>query len=83
MSEAVSAVFEWTSDALRDPAVTYELIQPNRKPLIASGLVCNADLAPAVLLNFRLLSQQGEGRSSASQQQSYLKDELLLQARAD
>ena len=52
--EPVSAIFEWVSDSLRDPGLTYELILPTRQPLVTSmGRVSDADLLPSVLLNLR------------------------------
>lgn len=52
--EPVTAVFEWVSDCLRDPSLTYELILPTRRPLVTSmGRVSEADLLPSALLNLR------------------------------
>lgn len=50
----MSRIFEWVSDSLRDPARTYELITPARRPLVTSaGTLRQADLLPSSLLNFR------------------------------
>lgn len=50
----VSRIFEWVSDALRQPGRTYELITPARRPLVTSaGNLKQADLLPSSLLNFR------------------------------
>ncbi|DBB14421.1 TPA: hypothetical protein ACH3X3_004718 [Trebouxia sp. C0006] len=57
--EPVTAVFEWVSDCLRDPSLTYELILPTRRPLVTSmGRVSEADLLPSALLNLRFDSPQ-------------------------
>eukprot|EP00878_Enallax_costatus_P018439 GHUV01019411.1.p1 GENE.GHUV01019411.1~~GHUV01019411.1.p1 ORF type:complete len:522 (+),score=195.27 GHUV01019411.1:131-1696(+) len=83
VSEPVTAVFEWVTESLRDPTITYELIKPDRKPLAATGLVNAADLAPAVLLNFRPLTGQQALYSGRTQCSSFLRDSLLAQAQAD
>lgn len=82
-SEPLSSVFTWVTDALACPATTYELVGPDRKPLAAAGSVAAAALAPAVLLNFRPLSQQGQPRDAAGRQLSFLRGELLQLAHAD
>ena len=52
--ESVTAIFEWVSDSLRDPSLTYDLILPSRKPLVTSmGRLSDADLLSSVLLNLR------------------------------
>ncbi|KAA6417747.1 MAG: hypothetical protein FRX49_12333 [Trebouxia sp. A1-2] len=57
--EPVTAVFEWVSDCLRDPSLTYELILPTRRPLVTSmGRVSEADLLPSALLNLRFDTPQ-------------------------
>jgi hypothetical protein len=83
ISEPLASLFTWVTDALSDPATSYELIGPNRKPLAPAGLVAEAQLAPAVLLNFRPLGQQGQPVDAAGRQLSFVKDELLQQAHAD
>ncbi|KAF6259521.1 hypothetical protein COO60DRAFT_1513000 [Scenedesmus sp. NREL 46B-D3] len=82
-SEPLSSLFAWVTDSLTNPATTYELIGPDRKPLTPAGHVAGAQLAPAVLLNFRPLGQQGQPVDAAGRQLSFLKDELLQQAHAD
>lgn len=58
--EPVTAIFEWVSDSLRDPSLTYELILPTRKPLVTStGRVSDADLLPSALLNLRFDTPSG------------------------
>lgn len=76
-SEPLADVFSWVTSALADPGTTYELVAPNRRPLIASGSVGDAQLVPAVVLNFRPLS------SSSTNRGSYLSDELIKCARAE
>ena len=50
----MTAIFEWVSDSLRDPSLTYDLILPTREPLVTSmGRLSDADLLPSVLLNLR------------------------------
>jgi hypothetical protein len=83
VSEPLSSLFAWVTDALADPATTYEMVGPDRKPLAAAGRVADAQLAPAVLLNFRPLSQQGQPVDAAGRQLSFIRGELLQQARAD
>ena len=57
--EPVTAVFEWVSDCLRDPSLTYELILPTRRPLVTSmARVSEADLLPSALLNLRFDTPQ-------------------------
>ncbi|KAL0035323.1 hypothetical protein WJX77_000882 [Trebouxia sp. C0004] len=57
--EPVTTVFEWVSDCLRDPSLTYELILPTRRPLVTSmGRVSEADLLPSALLNLRFDTPQ-------------------------
>lgn len=52
--EPVTAIFDWLTDSLRDPGLTYELMLPTRRPLVASlGRVRDADLMPQALLHFR------------------------------
>ena len=69
--EPVTAVFEWVSDCLRDPSLTYELILPTRRPLVTSmGRVSEADLLPSALLNLRF---------DTPQQMSSLRNTLLQQ----
>lgn len=58
--EPVTAIFEWVSDSLRDPSLTYELILPTRRPLVSSmGRVSDADLLPSALLNLRFDTPSG------------------------
>lgn len=72
-------MFEWVTDALRDPGRTYELITPIRRPLVtANGTVAQADLLPSSLLNFRWLDPHVIGAAS---QLPSLRDELLAQTR--
>ena len=72
--EPVTAIYEWVSDSLRDPGLTYELILPTRKPLVTSmGRVSDADLLPSVLLNLRF------DTTSAHQQMPSLRQSLLQQ----
>eukprot|EP00882_Tetradesmus_deserticola_P031523 GHRQ01035648.1.p1 GENE.GHRQ01035648.1~~GHRQ01035648.1.p1 ORF type:complete len:156 (+),score=26.63 GHRQ01035648.1:129-596(+) len=82
-SEPLSSIFMWLTDSLTDPATTYELIGPDRRPLPSAGRVAQAQLAPAALLNFRLLGQQRRPVDAAGRQRSFLKDELLQRAYAD
>lgn len=74
VGEPLTAVFEWTTDALRH-CCCYELILPDRRPLPATGTVGAAGLAPSMLLNFFAL----DGGSA----RPFLSDRLLQQARAD
>lgn len=54
-------MFSWVSDCLRDPGCTYELVLPSRKPLLAAGQsVREADLVPAITLNFRYEQQHSQ-----------------------
>lgn len=48
------AIHTWLGDALRSPAITYELVDPSRKALPRShASVREAGLAPSAVLNFR------------------------------
>lgn len=72
--ESVTAIFEWVSDSLRNPSLTYELILPSRKPLVTSmGRLSDADLLPTVLLNLRFTA------SPVNQQQMLSLCQSLLQ----
>lgn len=82
VSEPLTALFEFVTAALRDPSITYQLVGPSRGALPLTGRIGDADLAPAVLLNFRPLSR-GQLVDAAGLQQSFLRDELLRQAHAD
>lgn len=54
LSLQVAHIFGWVTDALRDPGHTFELITPERRPLVTSaGTVARAGLLPSSLLNFR------------------------------
>ncbi|CAL5227638.1 g10643 [Coccomyxa viridis] len=73
--EPVSAVFEWLTDCLSDPGCTYELVDPDRKPVgVAAQSMRSAQLVPSALLNFRRLS-------SAPQQQPTLRQDILRLAK--
>lgn len=72
--EPVTAIFEWVSDSLRDPSLTYDLILPSRKPLVTSmGRMLDADLLPSALLNLRFTE------SALNQQQMPSLCQSLLQ----
>ena len=52
--EPVTAIFDWLTESLRHPGLTYELMLPARRPLVASlGRVRDVDLMPQALLHFR------------------------------
>lgn len=87
VAEPVTAVFEWVTDSLRDAAITYELVGPDRKVLNPAGTVNTAGLVPAALVSFRPLGEYAVAGyqlvDASGRAVSYLKDALLLQAKAD
>lgn len=78
VSEPVSAVLQWVREALREPAVQFALIKPDKKPLTANGRVGDCDLAPAILLNFRPLTELQHRFIDSSRSLSFLNDALLV-----
>ena len=64
-------MFEWLGYCLRDPGCEYELVGPDRKPVMpATGSMRKAQLVPSALLNFRRLS-------AAPQQEPTLRQDVL------
>ncbi|KAG1674121.1 hypothetical protein FOA52_015751 [Chlamydomonas sp. UWO 241] len=59
VGEQVASLFEWVSSALRSPAITYELVEPGRSKLAPTGIVRDASLAPACVINFRPTGDTG------------------------
>eukprot|EP00955_Chlamydomonas_euryale_P050709 354633-Chlamydomonas_euryale.AAC.11 len=51
--EPLSALHSWLADSLRSPGITYDLVEPGRSKLQATGSVGDAGLAPACVLNLR------------------------------
>lgn len=51
--ESLTAIYDWVTECLRAPYITYELVAPSRKQLATKGRVRDADLMPSSLLMFR------------------------------
>jgi hypothetical protein len=87
VNESLTALFEWVTDSLRNAAITYELVGPDRKVLIPAGTISSAGLVPAALVSFRPLGEYAVAGyqlvDASGRAVSYLKDPLLLQAKAD
>lgn len=84
--EPLTAVFEFVTSALRDPAACYELVTPSRRALPVTGLVREqGELLPSCLLNFRLLAEEGAGvgGAAAARRLPLLSDQMLRLARVD
>lgn len=75
--EPVSAIFNWVTSSLQSPELTYDLVQPTRKPLAVSATsVRAAELVPATTLNFHWTDASMRGVREVHT----LNDELLQTA---